>query len=87
MWHLPLWEDLRENLDSDVADLDNLGVGDEAGATMAALFLREFVGTTPWAHLDIAGPAFQAEARFHHPKHGTGVPVRTLLRWLEASAS
>jgi leucyl aminopeptidase len=83
MWHLPLWEDLRDNLESDVADLDNLGEGDEAGATMAALFLREFVGATPWLHLDIAGPAFQTEAHYHHPKHGTGVPVRTLLRWLE----
>ena len=43
MWHLPLWEELRDNLESDVADLDNLGEGDEAGATMAGLFLREFV--------------------------------------------
>jgi leucyl aminopeptidase len=84
LWHLPLWEDLRDNLDSDVADLDNLGEGDEAGATMAGLFLREFVDGTPWAHLDIAGPSWQDEDRYHHPRHGTGVPTRTLLRWLEA---
>ncbi len=84
-WHLPLWEDLRENLESDVADLDNLGRGDEAGATMAALFLREFVDGTPWAHLDIAGPFWQDEDRYHLPRHGTGVAVRTLLRWLEAA--
>ncbi len=86
MWHLPLWEDLRDNLDSDVADLENLGRGDEAGATMAGLFLREFVDGTPWAHLDIAGPFWQDEDRYHLPKHGTGVPVRTLLRWLETTA-
>jgi leucyl aminopeptidase len=85
MWHLPMWEDLRDNLDSDVADLENLGRGDEAGATMAALFLREFVGQTPWAHLDIAGPFWQDEDRYHLPRHGTGVPVRTLLRWLEGA--
>ncbi|WP_052667441.1 leucyl aminopeptidase [Nitriliruptor alkaliphilus] len=87
MWHLPLWEDLRDNLDSDVADLENLGRGDEAGATMAGLFLREFVDGTPWVHLDIAGPSWQEEDRYHQPKHGTGVPVRTLLRWLEGVGS
>ena len=82
-WHLPLWEDLRDNLDSDVADLDSLGRGDEAGATMAALFLREFVDGLPWVHLDIAGPFWQDEDRHHQPRHGTGFGVRTLLRWLE----
>jgi leucyl aminopeptidase len=85
MWHLPLWEELRENLDSEVADLDNLGVGDEAGATMGGLFLREFVDGKPWAHLDIAGPFWQEKDRYHNPRHGTGVGVRTLLRWLELS--
>jgi leucyl aminopeptidase len=83
LWHLPLWEDLRDNLESDVADLENLGRGDEAGATMAGLFLREFVDGTPWVHLDVAGPAWQDEDRYHLPRHGTGVPTRTLLRWLE----
>jgi leucyl aminopeptidase len=85
LWHLPLWEELRDNLESDVADLDNLGEGDEAGATMAGLFLREFVDGTPWVHLDIAGPSWQDEDRHHNPRHGTGVPTRTLLRWLEAT--
>jgi leucyl aminopeptidase len=54
---------------------------------MGGLFLREFVDATPWAHLDIAGPAWQDHDRFHQPRHGTGVPVRTLLRWLEESAT
>jgi leucyl aminopeptidase len=87
MWHLPLWEDLRDNLDSEVADLENMGQGDEAGATMGGLFLREFVDDRPWAHLDIAGPFWQDEDRFHNPRHGTGVPTRTLLRWLEQAGS
>ncbi len=82
-WHLPLWEDLRENLDSDVADLNNLGRGDNGGATIAALFLREFVDDVPWVHLDIAGAAWGEQARYHLPKQGTGTAVRTLLRWLE----
>jgi len=82
-WHLPLWDDLRDNLDSDVADLENLGRGDEAGATMGGLFLREFVDELPWAHLDIAGPFWQDEDRYHLSRHGTGVGVRTLLRWLD----
>jgi len=85
LWHMPLWEDLRDNLDSEVADIDNLGRGDEAGATMGGLFLREFVDERPWAHLDIAGPFWQDEDRHHNPRHGTGVGVRTLLRWLELS--
>ncbi len=82
MWHLPLWEDLRDDLDSDVADLDNIGRSGEAGATLAGLFLREFVDGTPWVHLDVAGPAWQDEDRHHLPRHGTGVPTRTLLCWL-----
>ena len=82
-WHLPMWEDLRDNLDSEVADLENLGRGDEAGATMGALFLREFVDGHPWVHLDIAGSFWQDADRDHLSRHGTGVGTRTLLRWLE----
>ncbi len=85
-WHMPLWDELRDNLESEVADVDNMGRGDHAGATMAGLFLREFVGDTPWAHLDIAGAAWGEEARFHLPKQGTGTGARTLLRWLEQAA-
>jgi leucyl aminopeptidase len=53
---------------------------------MGGLFLREFVAGIPWAHLDIAGPFWQDEDRYHLPRHGTGVAVRTLLRWLEQAA-
>ncbi len=55
LWQLPLFRDYRRMLDSNVADMRNIG-GPLAGATTAALFLSEFVGDTPWAHLDIAGP-------------------------------
>lgn len=55
VWELPLFTDYRKLLDSNVADMRNIG-GPLAGATTAALFLKEFVGNTPWAHLDIAGP-------------------------------
>lgn len=85
-WLLPLWDDLTENLESDVADLNNTGDSehaDRAGATMAALFLREFVGDRPWVHLDIAGSAWGTTSRHHLPQDGTGAGVRTLLRWLE----
>ena len=85
MWHMPLWEDLRENLDSEIADIDNIGRGNGGGATIAGLFLREFVDDEPWVHLDIAGPAWASKARYHHSPGGTGAATRTLLRWLEQS--
>jgi len=82
-WHLPLWDDLRENLESDIADYEHVNYDDGAGSTIAALFLQNFVDDVPWAHLDIAGPAFGEVERGHRPKQGTGAAVRTLLRWLE----
>ncbi|MCB1300979.1 MAG: leucyl aminopeptidase, partial [Tetrasphaera sp.] len=84
MWPLPLPEELRAKLDSSVADLQHKG-DMYGGALTAGLFLREFAkdaeGTAiPWAHIDIAGPAFQTEAPFGHVgKGGTGYAVATLL--------
>jgi leucyl aminopeptidase len=79
---LPLLDDYRRFLDSEVADLRN--ASDEPGdAIQAALFLREFVAGLPWAHLDIAGPATATEARYHQPKGATGCMVRTLIELLE----
>lgn len=82
-WPMPLPEELRASLKSSVADLAN--IGDRFGGMLVAgLFLREFVGTTPWAHLDIAGPAFnEGSAHGYTPVGGTGVAVRTLLALLE----
>ncbi|MCU1351499.1 MAG: leucyl aminopeptidase, partial [Acidimicrobiales bacterium] len=81
VWPLPLPEHLRGSLDSDIADLRNIGTGRYGGALTAGLFLREFVGDgIPWAHLDIAGPYFVSEAHDEVPKGGTGFGVRTVAR-------
>ncbi|WP_217613915.1 leucyl aminopeptidase [Cellulomonas sp. GbtcB1] len=85
-WPMPLPADLRAGLKSKVADIAN--IGDRFGGMLTAgLFLQEFVGSTPWAHLDIAGPAFNEKAPFGYtPAGGTGVGVRTLLALIEARA-
>jgi leucyl aminopeptidase len=79
---LPLIEDYRRFLDSEVADLVN-STNEPGDSVQAALFLREFVAGVPWVHLDIAGPATAKEARYYQPKGGTGCMVRTLLAFLE----
>jgi leucyl aminopeptidase len=82
-WPLPLPDDMRPKLDSDVADVRNVGADRWGGALFAGLFLERFVGDgTPWAHLDIAGPADAAEDDSESRKGGTGFGVRTLLRLL-----
>ena len=89
VWPMPLPEELRPSLDSPVADMAN--IGERMGGMMtAAVFLQEFVGkgkdgdTIPWAHLDIAGPAFNEGAPYGYtPKQGTGMAVRTLVSYVE----
>ncbi|QXC61355.1 leucyl aminopeptidase [Aquihabitans sp. G128] len=81
-WPLPMPEHLRKPLDSEIADLRNIGVGGYGGASTAAIFLQEFVGDVPWAHLDIAGPADSKGAYDEVSKGGTGFGVRTLVRLL-----
>lgn len=84
LWRLPLAADYREQLRSEVADLKNVGKGGEAGTIVAALFLREFVGDVPWAHLDIAGPSFSDTSDGGLVAKGaTGFGVRTLVEYLE----
>jgi leucyl aminopeptidase len=83
VWPLPLPDELRPQLDSEVADMKNVGAGRWGGALIAGLFLERFVPEgTPWAHLDIAGPADAAEDGSESRKGGTGFGVRTLLRLL-----
>jgi leucyl aminopeptidase len=76
-WPLPLFDDYREQLKSDIADMTNTG-GRPAGSITAAMFLKEFTGGLPWAHLDIAGTAWAEEAKPFLPKGPSGVAVRTL---------
>jgi leucyl aminopeptidase len=84
VWELPLHLPYRRLIDSSLADIKNIG-SRWGGAITAAWFLAEFVGDTPWVHLDIAGPGW-AEGGGHDlgPKGATGVPVRTLVRFLQA---
>lgn len=86
VWQMPLVEEYRDTLDSTVADLANIGTRGKdygsPGATEAALFLREFAGGLPWAHLDIAGPGRSASDEGLFTKGGTGFSTRSLLRWL-----
>ncbi|MDZ7675202.1 MAG: leucyl aminopeptidase [Acidimicrobiales bacterium] len=83
-WPLPLPDEWRKNLDSEIADMKNIG-GRFGGASIAGLFLREFVGEgLPWAHIDIAGPAFTDQGSEIESKGGTGYGVRTLLELLKS---
>jgi leucyl aminopeptidase len=93
LWPMPIPEEMRPMLDSDVADLMNAKVGSRSGGMLlAAAFLAEFVGERdgvriPWAHLDIAGPSTNTGSPFGHtPSGATGVTVRGLIRTLAAMA-
>ncbi|WP_155055002.1 leucyl aminopeptidase [Streptomyces blattellae] len=87
-WPMPLPEHLRKGMDSPTADIANMGER-MGGGLVAGLFLREFVGEgITWAHLDIAGPAFNEQGPFGYtPKGGTGSAVRTLVRLAELTAA
>ncbi|MBA7650186.1 Cytosol aminopeptidase [subsurface metagenome] len=78
IWQMPMYEPYKEQNKSDVADIKNTG-GRYAGAITAAQFLAEFVGDTPWVHLDIAGTNLSDKERTYLVKGATGVPVRTLV--------
>jgi leucyl aminopeptidase len=79
VWPLPLPPQYRKLLDSEVADVRNIGTGSYGGALTAGLFLKEFVGDRPWAHLDIAGPARASSDDGYLTRGGTGFGVRTLI--------
>ncbi|HWE69343.1 MAG TPA: leucyl aminopeptidase [Acidimicrobiales bacterium] len=79
VWPLPLPDDYRNHIDSEVADMRNVGRPGQAGSISAALLLREFVGDVPWAHLDIAGPARSDDNLRYLTKGGTGFGVRLLV--------
>jgi leucyl aminopeptidase len=86
-WPLPLFDEYGAHIDSEVADMKNIGKGGQAGAIAAALLLARFVDGVPWAHLDIAGPARADEDSGVLAKGGTGFGVRTLLELLRTFGS
>jgi leucyl aminopeptidase len=82
IWRLPSYDEYREFLKSDSADMKN-SAGRSASPIMGGMFLREFVEDTPWLHCDIASTAFLSEAKRYHPKHATGVGVRLMIEFFE----
>ena len=86
VWPMPVFEEYRDQLRSEIADMSNSG-GRPAGAVTAAVFLESFTGGLPWAHLDIAGTAWLEEARPYLPRGASGVAVRTLAELGLASDS
>ena len=82
VWQLPTWDEYKDQLKSDIADLKSTG-GRGGGAITAALFIGEFVEGKPWIHLDIAGSAATAENGPYTPKGATGVMVRSLVQYVE----
>lgn len=81
LWRLPLAPEYRALIQSPIADIKNTG-GSYGGAITAALFLKEFVEKTPWAHIDIAGPAYSESEKGHIKKGGVGFGVGTLVRYV-----
>ena len=80
-WPLPMFDEYRRQIDSEVADLANVG-GRSAGSITAGWFLREFVGDIPWAHLDVAGTAY-GEGKLPYQRKGAyGLPARLLVEWV-----
>ncbi len=84
-WQLPLWEDYRDAIKSDVADLKNTG-GRPAGSITAAKFLEAFAAGYPWVHLDIAGTAYSESDLVMIPKGPTGVPVGMFVEFARGRA-
>jgi leucyl aminopeptidase len=84
-WPLPLWDDYKELIKSDIADIKNSG-GRPAGTITAALFLKEFAEGYPWVHLDIAGTAYTESDLGTVPRGPTGVPVGTFVEFARARA-
>ncbi|UCD38304.1 MAG: leucyl aminopeptidase [Fidelibacterota bacterium] len=80
VWQLPMWEEYSEDIKSKVADVKNIGEGRLAGTIAGGVFLKEFVGETPWAHLDIAGTAWQDKDQPYTPGGGSGVAVRLVTQ-------
>jgi leucyl aminopeptidase len=84
VWPLPLYEEYKEYLKSDLADIKNCMDKGMASPSTGATFLHMFIGDTPWAHLDIAGTAYLSKPRGYLSEGATGIPLRTVVEWLLA---
>jgi leucyl aminopeptidase len=83
IWRLPLWDDYAEGIKAHHADLRNIGPKREAGTIIGGVFLQQFVGDTPWAHIDIAAMAWGVKNRpYWNEKNATGFGARLLTRWV-----
>ncbi len=85
-WQLPMFEEYRELIRSEYADIKNSG-GRPAGSVTAAWFLREFAGSIPWVHLDIAGTAYGEGKLSYQTRGSTGVPTRIFVEWVRARSA
>jgi len=85
-WRLPVEDEYREQIRSSIADIQNTGLTRYGGATNAAMFLKEFVGDTPWLHLDIAGLAWQDAEKPWLAKGPTGIALRSIVEWVRSYA-
>jgi leucyl aminopeptidase len=85
-WSMPLWDDYRDLIKSDVADIKNSG-GRPAGSITAAMFLKEFTEEYPWIHLDIAGTAYSEADLGTMPKGPTGNPTGTFIEFIRGRLS
>ncbi|EKE08687.1 MAG: hypothetical protein ACD_17C00048G0003 [uncultured bacterium] len=86
LWRLPLHDEYKKHLKSEIADMVNAGPR-WAGSITAALFLKEFTQDIPWAHIDIAGPAFLSKPQFYCSSSATGYGVRLLVELLKRKLS
>ena len=90
VWEMPFWDDYKQLVKGDIADLNNVSkTGGKFGPGMifGGAFLQHFVEKTPWVHLDIAGTAWWNSEGDYVPKGGTGWGVRLLIDWLKGSKS
>jgi leucyl aminopeptidase len=83
-WRLPCTDDYKDQIKSQIADIMNTGKTRHGGAISAAMFLKEFVGETPWVHLDIAGCAWTDENKPWIANGPTGIAVRSILEWVRS---
>jgi leucyl aminopeptidase len=86
-WRMPCTDDYREQIKSSIADIMNTGNSRYGGAISAAMFLKEFVGDTPWVHLDIANAAWVDEQKAWQSKGPSGIGVRSITEWVRSYAT